>query len=267
MPGKYDETSGSKFTRMWFSDDMANLNVRREHLAHVLHYKKNVHEMKRLARQLGRPLHILDVGCGEANTLRMFYTADQTKKSDVVASYTGIDGDPSVIERTKKRAGTLLKGVNGSVRVCDITKYKFPVDDGSIDMVICNEVMEHIPQEAGPKVLRKIRKALCSEGLALISTPNKDGTNDRLPADHVYEYGYAELHGMFEAAGLQEVDELGVYIQQAKLRRFIKEEHGDELLKSVDDVWDRYGLDIGSIMTADLARPVANNLIHVLRPA
>lgn len=266
MPGKKaTDGSNSKWTRMWFDVDMANCNIRREHLAHILHYKINVHEMKRISRELGRPIKILDVGCGESNTVRLFYTADQTEKKKVIKEYVGLEGDPSCVARTEKKAATILRGINGRVEVCDITKGEFPVNPGSMDLIVCNEVLEHIPQDKVPTVLRAMRRSARSTATFLISTPNKDGTNDRLPADHVYEWRFEELREEFEKAGLEVVDTRGIYIKQANLRRYIKETEGDEMLELVDRIWDRYGLDVGSIMTADLAVPVANNVLWVLK--
>lgn len=264
MPGKVaTDGSGSKWTRMWVDQDLANLNIRREQLAHIVHYKVNVKWMKQLAKELGRPIHILNVGCGEANELRMFYAADHSKKADVVASYLGLEGDPSCVERTKKKAKTVLRGCNGRIETVDITKGEFPVDPGSIDLVICNEVIEHIPKEAVRTVLRAIRRAMSRKAVLLLSTPNKDGTNDRLPADHVYEWGYQELMHMFTKCGFQVEDQLGVYIKKANLLRYLREQFGDEAARAAEQYWDRFGLDLGSQMTADLAIPVANNVIHV----
>lgn len=266
MPGKAaTDGSGSKWTRMWFADDMAHRNIRREHLAHVWHYKVNVHWMKKLAKTLGRPLNILDVGCGEANTVQMFYTADQSRKREVIESYVGVDGDPSVIRKTEEKAATVLRGINGRVEVCDITQGRLPVDRDSIDLVICNEVLEHIPREAVRKVLKAMRRAVHPDSLLLISTPNKSGTNDRLPADHVYEWDYDEIQTAFDKAGFEVVDKMATYIKKDRLVRALRDQGDDDLVYWAQNIWDRFGNDLGSMMTADWAPQVANNLIWLLR--
>lgn len=266
MPGKAaTDGSGSKWTRMWVDQDLANMNIRREQLAHIVHYKHIVWVMKQLAKELGRPLSILDVGSGESNAMRLFYSADSTKKSLVVKRYVGLEGDPSCVTRTEKKAATVLRGLNGSLIVQDITKDTWDeVEAGKFDLVFSNEVLEHIPESKVPGVLRNMRRAVRKKGLVVISTPNKDGTNDRLPADHVYEWGYDEIHEAFEAAGFEEVSELGVYIKKSKLIQYLRENDPDTV-EWAEDIWERFGLDLGSIMTADLARPVANNVIHILK--
>lgn len=267
MPGKAaTDGSGSKWTRMEVSADLSFLNIRREHFAHFLHYKKNIHVMKAMAARLGRPITVLDVGCGEANTLRMFWSADTSKKKDVMKTYIGIDGDPVVIAKTEEIVKTPLRGIKGRLEVVDITKGVFPVKPGSVDLVINNEVLEHIPVDGVPKVLRAIRRCLSADGVALISTPNKDGTRDKLPADHVYEHGYQELHDEFKEAGLECQRCVGVYIQKPKLIRYLKE-HAPDKVDWAEEIWEKYGNDVGSIMTADWAKPVANNLIHEVRVA
>lgn len=265
MPGKVaTDGSNSKWTRMLISSDFAHLNVRREQLAHLVHYKKNIAFIKELSAKLGRPLTILDVGCGEANTLRMLYSADTSKKAEIVRTYIGIDGDPGVVERTSEAAKTPLKGVGGRLEVCDITKGVFPVEPRSVDLIINNEVLEHIPAEAVPKVLRAMRRSLAVGGRALISTPNKDGTRDKLPADHVYEWRLQELHDAFKAAGLKCEQCIGVYIQKNNLMRYLRE-HNPDMVPFAEERWDLYGNDVGSIMTAHMAVRVANNVIHVVR--
>lgn len=262
MPGKLaTDGSNSKWTRMEVAADLAFLNIRREHLAHFVHYKKNIHVLKKMAATLGRPISVLDVGCGEANTLRMFWSADTSKKKEVMKTYIGIDGDPVVIGKTEEIVKTPLRGIKGRLEVCDITKGVFPVKPGEIDLVINNEVLEHIPVAGVPKVLRAIRRALSPDGVALISTPNKDGTRDKLPADHVYEWRLQELHDAFDEAGLHCEECIGVYIQKPKLMSYLKE-HNPAMVEFAERRWEEFGNDIGSIMTADLAVPVANNVIH-----
>lgn len=245
--------------------DLLNMNVRREHLAHLVHYKVNIKWMKEMAKRMGRPISILNVGCGEVNELRMFYTADSTEKKKVIKEYVGLEGDAKCVAATEKKAATVLKGVNGSIEICDITKGNFPVKAGHFDLIICNEVLEHIPGAAVPLVLKAIRRAARSTAVILISTPNKDGTNERLPADHVKEWKYDELHEAFTHAGLEEIDELGVYIKKSNLLRYLRDNGEPAVAEAAESLWDRFGLDIGSMMTADLARPVANNLIHILK--
>lgn len=266
MPGKAaTDGSGSKWTRMWIDQDLGNLNIRREQIAHIVHYKHAVHTMKVKARELGRPIRIMNLGCGEANELRLFYAADHSKKSEVIKSYLGLEGDPSCVERTKEKAATVLRGCNGTIEVCDLTKGEFPVKPGSIDLVICNEVIEHMPKKAVKKVLRAARRAMRSDGTFILSTPNKDGTNEKLPADHVYEWGYQELQDKFAECGLEVVDHLGVYVKQANFKRYVREHFSEATAKALEEQWDRYGLDIGSLLSADMAKPVANNIIWVLR--
>lgn len=249
---------------MLVSVDLANMNVRREQLAHILHYKLNIHEMKRKAREAGRPIKILDVGCGEANTVRMFYAADHTEKGKVIKEYVGLEGDPRCVEHTEAVASTVLRGINGRIEVCDITRGEFPVNPGSQDLILCNEVLEHIPRRAVPKVLRAIRRAARSSATIIITTPNKDGTNERLPADHVYEHGYDEIQEEFKEARLVVEDHFGIYIKVHNLRRYLREQGQLEDLAWAERVWDRFGNDMGSVMTAHMATPVANNCAWIL---
>jgi hypothetical protein len=104
----------------------------------------------------------------------------------------------------------------GAVRM-DITD--IPLDENSVDLVICSHVLEHIEDDA--KAMRELRRVICTGGTALIMCPvyrSLDRTYEdpsivspggRLEAfgqiDHVRLYG-ADFGERLRAAGFQ-VDE------------------------------------------------------------
>jgi SAM-dependent methyltransferase len=89
-----------------------------------------------------------------------------------------------------------------------------PLEEGSFDVVVCNHVMEHIPDDRA--ALGEIRRILAPGGWALVMTPIVVETTVEDPAetdpderlrrfgqvDHVRRYGWDYL-GRLEEAGLQ----------------------------------------------------------------
>lgn len=60
---------------------------------------------------------------------------------------------------------------NKNIAIVNIEQEKFPYKNGFFDMVLCNEVIEHLPQSPIP-VLREIHRVLKKEGYAMVTTPN-----------------------------------------------------------------------------------------------
>jgi 2-polyprenyl-3-methyl-5-hydroxy-6-metoxy-1,4-benzoquinol methylase len=79
------------------------------------------------------PETVLDAGCGEGETLERLGGL-------LSGSVTGIDLNPESVEFTAKRIPS------GGFQVADITD--LPFEDDSFDLVLCLEVLEHIPDPA-----------------------------------------------------------------------------------------------------------------------
>jgi 2-polyprenyl-3-methyl-5-hydroxy-6-metoxy-1,4-benzoquinol methylase len=69
---------------------------------------------------------------------------------------------------------------------------------GEWDMIVCFEVLEHMPKESGLKLLDKIKEITSPNTLILFSTPVFD-ENVGMADNHLYEWGYEELKGELES--------------------------------------------------------------------
>lgn len=98
---------------------------------------------------------VLDVGCGEG------FTLDRLVKAEIGDSLIGIDRS-----RTALRLGLELFPELNLMRG-DI--YNLPLEDCSMDLVVCTEVLEHLkgPQKALKELVRVSKKYL------LLSVPNE----------------------------------------------------------------------------------------------
>lgn len=142
---KLDENiNNSKNTRMNLVDSMRLMDLRKDELMHIGRYFKACQTAVNLSKELGRPIKVLDLGCGEAYSMRLFYKSFLVKKSDVIERYFGVDIDKPMLKRTKAEYG-------------------------------------------------EVNRVLRDDGVLLLSTPNSNGSNKKLPKDHVYEWSYEEL--------------------------------------------------------------------------
>src|SRR5205823_8596941 len=78
-------------------------------------------------------------------------------------SVVGLDLDDDAVTHARERYG--LDFVQGDIR-------KLPFADGSFDLIVCFETIEHISD--GARAVAEFRRVLSLDGLLIISTPNSD---------------------------------------------------------------------------------------------
>jgi SAM-dependent methyltransferase len=101
------------------------------------------------------PGRVLDAGCGEGHVTA--WLAEALPGSEV----TGVDGRAEALVAFRARnAG--LRAVEG-----DLTAT--PFEDGAFDLVVCTEVLEHLPDP--PAVLRELGRV--SSGHVLLTVPHE----------------------------------------------------------------------------------------------
>jgi ubiquinone/menaquinone biosynthesis C-methylase UbiE len=102
---------------------------------------------------------VLEVGCGAGHVLERF---DGCRR-------TGIDLSLSMLHRTRRRLG-------GSIRLTRASAGFLPFGDGTFDVVVCTEVLEHTPDPAA--VLAELLRVASPDGRVVVSIPN-EGQIDR----------------------------------------------------------------------------------------
>lgn len=178
---------------------------RADQLAHVSRYCKIAQLIIDESRRLGRPLDCFEAGCGHVWALRYLYRAIVAPKAKFVRQYIGYDIDPIILQDVwsgEDPQQGWLKLFNGELVIQDLTtrpRFKYSVaDDGKFDLFWSTEVIEHMKPKFVEPWIKAAAKLLRPGGLAYISTPNSDGSRDKLPADHVYEWGFDELRELLE---------------------------------------------------------------------
>lgn len=139
-----------------------------------------------LAGQVGRPLEILDAGCGTGGTTRWLGQFGRV---------TGLDLAPRALALASRRGLTRL--VRGSVD-------RLPFRDGVFDLVTCFDVLYHRAVD-DRAALAEFHRVLRPGGLVLVRVPAHDwlrGAHDQaVHTRHRYQAG--ELAGLLRAAGFR----------------------------------------------------------------
>jgi len=124
---------------------------------------------------------VLEVGCGEGFGCNFF--------SRHVRQVTGLDIDEELIERCRER----YQRDNLEFVVGDIIQPRKP-PCANYDAVISFEMIEHVSQEDGTRMVANVAAHLKDGGLAVLSTPRARA--DRSVSrqhHHVFEYDYDTL--------------------------------------------------------------------------
>src|SRR5690606_9067491 len=96
---------------------------------------------------------ILEVGCGAGHVLALFD-----------GERTGVDLSPAMLDRARARLGRRVRLVRGSA-------LDLPLADDSFDVVLCTEVLEHVP-DPGRAVAELLRVA-APGARVIVSIPNE----------------------------------------------------------------------------------------------
>jgi SAM-dependent methyltransferase len=115
----------------------------------------NVKNIERAVRKYGRPAHVLDLGCGDGKTTMAICSAVGAK------SISGVE------RHDASRAAARGRGIDTVFADLDLP---LPFDDGAFDVVISNQVIEHLSDT--DRFVSEIFRVLVPGGLAVVSTEN-----------------------------------------------------------------------------------------------
>lgn len=136
----------------------------------------------RWAAQLAPGRTVLDAGCGAAYGSRLLAEAG-------AAEVVGVDIVETVLEAVAPSMPDEVRLRAGDLRALDL-------DDGSFDLVVCFEVIEHF-EDPFP-VLDELVRVLAPGGLLLISSPNRGVYQPGNP-HHLHEFRAEELRAAIAA--------------------------------------------------------------------
>ena len=139
------------------------------------------YEAPRLKRlSTGKTHSVLEIGCGQGAGAQIIYDLFSPE------TYFGIDLDPRMIRRARKKAGGLP---NATFLEGDVSDLQFP--DSSFDLIIDFGILHHVPnwQEALAEVHRvlKVHGEFLFEDLSLETWERGIGIPFKRIADHPYD--------------------------------------------------------------------------------
>ncbi len=117
-----------------------------------------------LAKSNGKPLRLLDVGCGKGFFLRDFVAGLKSRRHVQPARITGLD-----IVRSPNDVFAEISSEFEFVQA-DTDGNSLPFPDNSFDFLSCNHVLEHVFETE--KLVREFRRVLAPGGLCVIAVPN-----------------------------------------------------------------------------------------------
>jgi ubiquinone/menaquinone biosynthesis C-methylase UbiE len=97
---------------------------------------------------------VLEVGCGAGHVLERF----------AGSARTGIDLSAGMLARIRRRLGRDVELTRG-------TADRLPFADGAFDIVVCTEVLEHVPDPAA--VVAELCRVAGPDGRVVVSIPNE----------------------------------------------------------------------------------------------
>lgn len=148
---------------------------------------------------------ILDIGCGSGRHVAAAYAMQN-------ATVVGADPCLNDLEQARSRMQYHDRlGAHGNGRwhltAADITSLPFP--DGEFDLVVCSEVLEHIPDHH--RAMSEIVRVLKPERHLVVSVPRRwpeslcwlSRSYCSMPGGHVRIYRAAELVGRLQSRGVR----------------------------------------------------------------
>jgi len=117
------------------------------------------------ARRFVAGRRVLDVACGEGYGSALL--------SEAAAKVVGVDIDAATLAhaRSAYKDRPNVEFIEGSAS-------QLPVADASVDVVVSFETIEHLDAADQPKMLAEFARVLASDGLLILSSPNRPQYSD-----------------------------------------------------------------------------------------
>jgi SAM-dependent methyltransferase len=154
--------------------------VHRDYLAHTLRWTHILRHAK-----IG--MKILDVGCGVNTPLAMMFYTNRYKPD----LYVGLDIRKDFQEHAFNFEHELIGGFDAT----NEAYWEQIPHVWAWDIVTCLEVIEHMEQEDGLRLLENLAAYCSPRSLVFLSTPCFNGSK---AANHIYEWTYSELRENLE---------------------------------------------------------------------
>lgn len=228
-----DNPNDSKIFRRHIRAQQGSGDWDSEFLAHISRYEKAASLMIALSRELGRPLRVLDIGCGEMWPLRSLISEFWVAKPSVLKSYLAVDIESQEFDFI---GSSLRSKIDFRFSCQDLTVTPtFPTKDSSIDFALSLETLEHMAPQFVKLWLADLNRCMASPGQVFISTPNRDYGREQPQYHGDYEWSFSDLKE--ELCSYWQLEQCyGVFMHRGVFKR-VNREHGripSELVKILE---------------------------------
>ena len=165
--------------------------------------------------------NIVDLGCGRGEFLQL--------ARDEGFTAVGVDSNPEAVAACRE------KGLD--IRPLDLFAFLLDQPDGSLDGILCSHVVEHLPADRLPEMIRLVAAKLEAGGVFAVETPNPGclaifAGDFYLDPTHQRPVPSQQLHFYLEEAGFTSIEiherhsaseafpELAAFDEIAGLREF-----------------------------------------------
>lgn len=180
------------------------MSARCTEVVHALH-RAIMRELATIRREAGRPLSVLDVGCWDGKA--------------TVAYREALQGPAAGVEVYPGPAGE-ARGRDVEVAEVDIETGRLPWPDGQFDVIVANQVFEHLKNVWLP--MGEIGRLLAPEGTLVFSVPNLASFHNRVMLAFGYQPSSIRTFGPhvrgFTYRQAREFVELGGFLQVVRAR-------------------------------------------------
>jgi len=154
---------------------------------------------------------VLDIGSGPGNLPKMLkFLLKKPKK------YVMVDLDKRAIEKAKEFK------YNFPVEFHICNALELPFEDNTFDVIIASDVIEHMDEESGDKLLEKCSKILKSDGTLIIVTTNIEKLDPEKDKEwfeeHIKLYRVDELIEKVENHGFRVIEIYGIYGREKDIK-------------------------------------------------
>ncbi|MEZ6047568.1 MAG: class I SAM-dependent methyltransferase [Planctomycetaceae bacterium] len=168
--------------------------------------------LKQASKSFSEPMKILDLGCGEGHITQLIL------KEFPGSEMTGLDYSLTAIKYAQAHFP--------EIDFCVGDAYEGPYAEGYFDVVVCNNLWEHVPDPM--HLLREMKKFLKPGGYIIMSTPSRYRLSNLvrvllgkpiafMSEHHVTEYTVGQVIEQFRFGGMDVVKMLSRPISQGRI--------------------------------------------------
>lgn len=229
-------------------EDIHGTDVHRDYFAHYSRWSWSL-------RQIPRGSRILDVGSGA--DIPFAKVAQGQRGFRALEPKEVVCVDLNKIKVPKRQWLTVYEKFDFTERWHELIDGD---DDNLFDAIICFEVIEHMDEKSGDKLLEGMRQCLAPDGRIYLSTPVFNGKAAR---NHIHEYEIEELRNKIEANYLEIEARYGTFANVPTIKKVCT----DEERKILEEIIDWHGNDMASVFLAFKYPDSSRNNVWVLKHA